>query len=107
MVRSQVLLEAAFFQAQFRHNTKEARDLFSKAQPSKALEKHLPARAESAILLAEGNIVEARKKARESLGALGGSFSAGTAKLEREWLEGIVEAGDRQAGKTHDEKKGA
>lgn len=104
MVRSQVLFEAAFFQAYFRQNTKEARNLFSKAQPSKVLEKHLPARAESTILLVEGDNEEAKKKARESLEVLGSSFSAGAAKLEREWLEDIIEAGDRQARKSHSSK---
>ena len=91
MMRSQVLLEAAFFQAYFRHDAGEARTFFSEARPEKVLEKHPPLRAEAAILLAEGENEGAKEKARKSLKALDGSFSPGTAKLEQEWLERIIE----------------
>lgn len=93
MMRSQTLLENAFFQASFRQDTEKARSLFSKAQPGKVLEKHLPVRAEAAILFAEGEGEKAKQKAHKSLEALDRSFSAGTAKLEKEWLEDLVEAG--------------
>ena len=95
MVRSQMLLEAAFFQAYFRHDAAAARAFFSEAKPEKVLEKHLPARAEAAILLAEGENEAAKERARRSLEALAGSFSPGTAKLEKEWLEEIIGAGER------------
>lgn len=93
MMRSQVLLEAAFFHAYFRHDADKARALFSKAKPGKVMDKSLPLRAQAAILLAGGDTEGAREKARESLKMLGGSFNAGTAKLEREWLEEMLEAG--------------
>lgn len=104
MMRSQVLLEAAFFQAYFHHDAGEARTFFSEARPEKVLEKHLPLRAEAAILLAEGENEGAKEKARKSLEALGKSFDTGTAKLEKEWLEEIVEIGERHDRKTRDEK---
>ncbi len=84
VMRSQVLFEAAFFQAYFRHDAGEAQSLLSETQPEKVLEKHLPLRAEAAILLAEGENEGAKEKARKSLEALDGSFSPGTVKLEKE-----------------------
>lgn len=90
MMRSHVLLEAAFFHAHFRNDADEARALFSEAKPGKVVEKSLPVRVEAAVLLAEGNAERAKEKAREGLEALGGSMGAGTAKLEREWLEAIL-----------------
>ncbi len=91
VTRSQILLEAAFFQAYFRHDAGEARTFFSDARPEKVLEKHLLLRAEAAILFAEGANEAAKEKARKSLEALDGSFSPGTAKLGKGWLERIIE----------------
>lgn len=92
MIRSQILLEAAFLHTHFRKNPEKARGFLAGSKPDKALDKSLPLRVEAAILFAEGDEDGAKEKATESLGALGKSLVAGTAKLEREWLEEILEA---------------
>lgn len=102
MIRSQILLDAAFFRAHFRRDPDEARAFLATAKPDKALDKSLPLRVESAILLAEGDKDGAKKKATESLDALGKSLVAGTAKLEREWLEEILEASETRKPNTRE-----
>lgn len=104
MLRSQLLLEAAFLRARFLGDPEEARKLFSTAKTNKVLDRSLPLRVEAAISLAEGDSEEARKKAKQSLDELGDSLSAGTAKLEREWLEEIL-AGRGETPETDYETK--
>lgn len=86
-LRSQALLENAFFRAYFEGDAEASRKLFAEVQPGSTFEKHLDLRVESAVLLVEGRVDEAREKARLALRELSGSMSPGTARLEREWLE--------------------
>lgn len=95
VLRSQILLEAAFLRAHLRDDPDGARALLAEAKPRKVMEKSLPLRAEAAISLAEGDVEGAGAKAREGLEALRASLDAGAAKLKREWLEGFLEGRER------------
>lgn len=89
MMRTRLILEAAYFEAHHRHNAAAARTWLSKAQRARA-DRHTRLRAESAVLLAEGRYEQAAKCAQEGLFALERAVNTGIAQAEAAWLREIL-----------------
>jgi len=87
--RAAVCMEGTFFEAFYRHDLSAARAWWVRAQCG-LVEAPTWLRAEAAILLAEGQRVEAADKAEKGLAALADSTDLGGALAERELLEAIL-----------------
>src|SRR5262249_55294630 len=87
--RPALLLEAAFFDARYRHDVPAARAWLEQAQGGHA-ERPTRLRAEAAILWAEGRYAEAAVLAEAGLAAIPRSAPHGSAITESEWLNAIL-----------------
>ena len=92
-MRPVVFVELAFFEAYFRHDPVAARAYLDQGLvPGSLVERSHQLRAEAAVLLVEGRREEAHSRASVGLAALARSRDSGTARVEREWLQGILAA---------------
>jgi hypothetical protein len=89
-LRPSIAAEIAYFQARFRGDAATARSRLDEAQGG-FLERHERLRAETAVLLAEHRVAEARERASEALAALphASVTDAGSAIMHAEWLRDI------------------
>ncbi len=78
--------EAAYYNARFRNQPILARQWLSRAQKGFLDEEQTRARAEAAILIAEGQFEQAMIWIDKGLSVLDWSLEPGTAKAEQEWL---------------------
>jgi hypothetical protein len=83
------LLEAAYFEARYRHNASAARQWLDQASKN-GVEPQSYLRAEAATLFAEGCFREAVIIAKVALAVLPNSADKGGAIAEKEWLESIL-----------------
>jgi hypothetical protein len=96
-LRPSIAAEIAYFHARFRGDAATARARLDQAQGG-FLERHERLRAETAVLLAEHRVAEARERACEALAALpqASVTDAGSAIMHAEWLRDI--SAPREAG---------
>lgn len=92
-LRPSVLIEAAYFTAVHRADPVGARALFTKARGG-LIEAHTRARAEAAVLFAEGRPSEARTVAADGLARLRRITTGPASLADAEMLEAIVRASD-------------
>ncbi len=88
-LQGSLFLEAAFFTARYENDASAARAFLGQAKGGFE-EKQTRARAEAATLLVENRIPEAIQRAGEGLALLPKAMDAGTALLEKDWLEEIA-----------------
>lgn len=81
--------EAAYYNARFRNQPVLARQWLSRAQAGFLDEEQTRARAEAAILIAEGKFEQALIWIDKGLSMLDWSLEPGTAKAEQEWLKSL------------------
>lgn len=79
--------EAAYYTARYREQPQLARHWLQRAQPGFLDEDQSYARAKAAILLAEGNNIEAVYWIDKGLALVDQSLEPGTAKAEKDWLQ--------------------
>lgn len=89
LMRTRLILEAAYWEARHFHNASAARTWLNRAKGATA-DRHAHLRAESAVLLAEGRCEEAWARAQEGLFALERAVSTGILQAEAEWLREIA-----------------
>ena len=85
-----ILLEAAYFRAFYRHDAGQARIALDLAKGG-IVEEQTRLRAEAAVLLAEGRYEEAATKAQAGLQQAPHSVDRGGGITEAEWLSAILE----------------
>lgn len=90
LIQPSFWLELAFFDARYLQNPTQARARFERASGG-FVEKHTRARVESAVLLSEGEPVQAKQIAEQGLEWLARSMDRGGAKAERDWLTDLIE----------------
>ena len=81
--------EAAYYTARYREQPQLARHWLQRAQPGFLDEDQSYARAKAAILLAEGNSIEAISWIDKGLALVDHSLEPGTAKAEKDWLQDL------------------
>jgi hypothetical protein len=92
-LRPSVLIEAAYFTAQHRNDAVGARDFLTQARGG-LVEAHTRARAEAAVLLAEGRRSEARSIAADGLARLRRAAAGPASLAEADILEAILRTTD-------------
>ena len=91
LFRGALLLEGAFFEANVRNNTRAARQWFNKMTETALISPTALARAEAALLLAEGDYPAAREKAQQGLeSVIKNRFFKGETIAEEERLSTIL-----------------
>jgi hypothetical protein len=86
-------LEAAYFTAHYGGDARTARTWLEQAG-NKSVDAHSWFRAQAAVLLAEGERIEARESASRGLAALENASHAGRVLAEADWLRDIIHSAD-------------
>lgn len=90
MAKAGVALDAAFFHAMVRADTASARAWLEKSNTKLVHDRYAVLLVESAVLLAEGRIADANRKAVECRAALPRATFAGFARAAEDWLNIIA-----------------
>jgi hypothetical protein len=94
-MRPSVLIEAAYFTAAHHHDAAQAREWLSRARGG-IVEPFTRARAEAAVLLAEGRFAEAHTQASAGLQHLQRSHPGASGAADRDLLEALLRAAHDQ-----------
>jgi hypothetical protein len=91
-VRAAYLIEIAYFVAAIDHDAARARALLAEAKHPLLVSASTRARAEAALLLAEGQPGPAIQRAQEALAALAAEQTPGMMRAERDWVQALIAA---------------
>ena len=90
-IRASLFMEAAYFEAHYRHSATTAQDWFNQVEEFVFIPSYTQRRVEAAISLAQGNHQQALKIAQKGLEAIYvNSLGKGMAIAEHDWLNQIL-----------------
>jgi hypothetical protein len=98
--RPMIFAEAAYFTARHQQDAAAARLLLEQAQGDH-IEPHSRLRAEAAVLLAEGKLVESAEKARLGLLEADKSWDKGGSAAEKDWLMDLLQRTNTPDARLH------